>query len=488
MARTRTPNSKGSKYRQEGAWVILPSRNLAGKARAKRPGSDAKRGDAIRNTIGTYVQNAIGEVRNRQDVNEILRVLMREDGLVSNASNSMVALASQSGYRIAGYDASGAMSMEVMAVAYSLVDRFNTLHDYSKGYNDKAANKGLLATLQLDVVGSGGCGVELVLDSNFGPERLVPVGYSTIAWEADGKGGRYPTQDDGDIVLDLPTVFISELNRNADEAYSASPLRPGLDHVIQFNEFLEDMHRSLNRVGHSRLVASIVSEKVAAAMPHDVSGDPVKRQQFFDTVRNQVQETLAGLEPEDALVGYDSIDYSVEDVGGVKSDYTGLMGTLGNLTGAALKTPASVSGLRAEGGQGLSNAETLIYLRVVEATRPPVEEALSRALTLAIRLMGVEGYVQFGFLPINLRPEEELEAYKGTKQKRILEQLSLGLINDAEACYQLGLRPQNMITELAGTGFYEKSKTTGMEEGERESSTGRALNPGTPAKSGGADQ
>lgn len=488
MAKQRTPNSQSSRYRNTGSGVVLPSRNLAGKSRASRPGSNLSRGDTIRNTIGTYVQNAISEVRSRQDINEILRVLMREDGLVSNAANSMVAIASQSGFRIAGRDSTGAMSMEVMSVAYSLLDRLNMIHDYSQGFNDKPGNKSLLATLQMDVIGTGGCGLELVLDPAFGPERLVPVGYSTIEWVADGKGGRYPTQDDGEIELNIPTVFIAEHNRNADEAYAASLLRPGLDHIIQFNEFLEDMHRSLNRVGHSRLVATLVAEKIAAAMPPEYQNDAEKSAKFFDDARTQVEEALAGLEPEDAIVSFDSVDYSVEDTGGSKSDYTSLLGTLGNLTGASLKTPASVSGLRAGGGQGLSNAETLIYLRVTEATRPPVEEVMSRALTLAIRLMGIDGYVSFEFMPINLRPEEELEAYKGTRQKRVLEQLSLGLINDAEACYLLGLRPQSMVAELAGTGFYSKNQSATSDEAERESSTGRALNPGTPSKSGGDDQ
>lgn len=27
---------------------------------------------------------------------------------------------------------------------------------------------------------TGGCSVELVLDKEFGPERLVPIGYSTV--------------------------------------------------------------------------------------------------------------------------------------------------------------------------------------------------------------------------------------------------------------------------------------------------------------------
>lgn len=471
-----------------GADVVLPRKNLAGVAKAKRPGSDYDRGQGIRNTLNAYTKSAIKGIRERSDVNEIIRALMRDDGLFSSAANAMVALAANSGYRLAGYNSAGAMDLGVMSMAYALMDRFTTLHDYSQGFNDKPGMQSLLASMMIDVVGTGGCGAELVLDKTFGPERLVPVGYSTVAWEADGKGGRYPTQDSGDINLNIPTVFIAEHNRNPDEAYSVSLLRPGLSHTISFNEFLEDTHRAVNRVGHSRLTAQIEAEKVASVMPDDVKADPAKRAQFFNTVRTQVEQALEGLEPEDALVSYDSVTYDIKDTGGSKADYSPMLTTLGNLLGASLKTPASVSGLRASGGQGLSNAETLIYLKVVAAARPPVEEVMSRALTLACRLLGIEGYVYFEFMPINLRPEEELEAYKGTKQKRVLEQLSLGLINDADACYQLGIRPQGLFAELSGTGFYTKLGAAAGGEGERESSTGRALNPETPSKSGGEDQ
>ena len=486
----KTPGTKGSRFQATGAEVVLPSRNLAGKSRAKRPGSGLDKGQSISNPLNRYVANAIQNIRNRSDINEIIRTLMREDGLFSSAANSLVALSSNSGFRLAGYDSTGAMSTEVMAAAYNVLDRFSTLHDYSLGYNDKPGVQSLLATLQTDVVGTGGCGLELVLDKTFGPERLVPIGYSTIVWEADGKGGRYPTQDSGEINLNLPTVFIAEHNRNADEAYAVSMLRPGLAHTISFNEFLEDTHRSVNRTGHSRLLAKISAEKAWAAAPDSVKADPSKRAEFFNAVREEVEQALQGLEPEDALVSYDTVEYEVKDIGGSKSDYSTLLTTLGNLLGASLKTPASVSGLRAGGSQALSNAETLIYLKVVEGSRPPVEEVMSRALTLAVRLMGIDGYVCFEFLPVNLRPEEELEAYKGTKQKRVLELLSYGLMNDAQACYELGLRPQGLQTLLAGTGFYTKKfqGETSEGEGERESSAGRALNPDTPSKSGGDDQ
>lgn len=487
MAAPKTPGTTGSKYRTTGADVLLPKRNLAGKARAQRPGSDQDRGSAINNTLTRWAANAINNVQNKTDINDIIRTLIREDGLFSSAANSMVALSTGAGFRIAGYNSEGMMDLGVMSMAYSIMDRFDTLHDYSQGYNDKPGMKTLLAMMQADVVATGGCGAELVLDKAFGPERLVPVGYSSIEWYADGQGGRYPTQDSGEIELNIPTVFIAEHNRNPDEAYSVSLLRPGLSHTLNFNSFLEDTHRSLNRVGHSRLVATLVAESVAKALPEKDRADPVKLAAAYTQAKAQVEEALAGLEPEDAIVAFDSVTFKVEDTGGSKSDYTGMLTTLGNLLGAALKTPASVSGLRASGGQGLSNAETLIYLQVVQACRPPSEEVMSRALTLACRLYGIDGYVSFEYMPINLRPDSELEAYRGTKQKRVLQLLSYGVINDAHACYELGIRPQGLTAVLAGTGFYE-AKATGATETDRSTSSGAALSPDTPAQSGGDDQ
>lgn len=482
----RTPGSRGSRYDSVGAEVVLPRNKLAGKARAKRPGSDLDRGQTIRNEHARFLPKSIDQIRNRADVSEVIRTLLREEGLFSSAGNAMVSLAGNSGWKLAGYDTGGVMSLEVMGLAYVLMDRLDTLSDYSQGFNDKPDSKSLINSLMLDTVTSGGCGAELVLAPDFSPERLVPIAYDSIDKEADGKGGWYPTQDGGDIELNLPTVFIGEHGRQPGEPYAHSILRPGLNSTIHFNEFLEDTRRSLNRVGHSRMTAIIDAEKVAASAPDEVKADPNKLANYLRQEHASVVKALEELEPEDAVVAFDSVSFNVEDTGGSKADYSTFLTMLGNLLGASLKTPSSATGLRAQGGQGLSNAETMVYLQVVDSIRAPVEEVLSRALTLAVRLLGMDGFVKFVFDPINLRPSDELEAYRGTKQKRILEKLSWGVINDAQACFELGLRPQGLQRLLAGTEFYNRRSDTG--EGERVSSTGRALNPDTPSQSGGDDQ
>ena len=78
----------------------------------------------------------------------------------------------------------------------------------------------------------------------------------------------------------------------------------------------------------------------------------------------------------------------------------------------------------------------------------------SRALTQAVRLQGQDVYVEFKYAELDLRPQAELEAYKAMEQSRILEQLSLGLISDEEACILLtGNLPPEGYKPLAGSMF-----------------------------------
>lgn len=487
MADNKTPNSPRSRYVNQGQATVKKVRT--GAAKAAGPSNGSSKGDTLTNELENWRNRGSSSTRSRSSVNEIIKMLCQEEGIFSSAAQAAVSISSNAGFRIAGYNGAGQMDLAVMQAAWSVVDMLDTYHDYSNGYNDKPGFNSVVTQLILDTVTSGGCGGELVLGDNYLPERIAPLAYSTVEWVADGKGGRYPSQKDNDAELNLPTIAISEHNRFPDEAYAYSMLRPGLNNSFAFTEFTEDLRRAVNRSGHSRMTASIDSEKVTESMPEAIreSEDPNDRINYMEQVRQAVETSLQGLEPEDAVVSFDSVTFEHLSADSAKSDYSPLLSTLGNLTGASLKTPASVTGLRAEGGQGLSNAETLVYLKVISGVPMPACEVLSRLVTLAIRLWGIDGYVKFEPKPINLRPELELEAWKSTQQKRVLEQLSHGIITDARACYEMGVRPEDWLIELSASGFYSAG-AGGSESAERESSSGRSLAPGTPSQSGGDEQ
>lgn len=467
----------------------MPKVKTAGKVSTRGPAGTKGKGDTL-SRDDRYTQNKQSSVtiRSRSSVNTIIQNLAQLDGIFSAALNAAVTLSVNKGFKVAGYDSNGVMDLGIMAAAYSLLDRLDGPDNYD-AYSDKLSIREVINTLTIGVVTSGGCGLELVLDKTGFPTKLVPIDYASITWElADDEGSRYPTQKDNDNDLNIPTVFFAEHMRHPNNAYAVSMLRPGIEMTFMYSEFIEDMRRTLRQTGNPRILAKLAVDKVTASMPAAVKNDPKLVKSWMEDAYAEVAKALTGMEPEDAAVFWDSVDITIAESTGEKADYATLLKTYANMYGTSLKSPASALGLRVEGGQGLSNSETLIYMKEVGAIPYTVCSILSRALTLGIRLMGFDGSVKITPNPVELRPEAELEAYRSTEQNRVLKLLSLGLINDAQACYELNIRPNMLVESLAGTRFDDKNTDSSTPSADRTTSSGASLNPGTPEKSGGEDQ
>jgi len=113
--------------------------------------------------------------------------------------------------------------------------------------------------------------------------------------------------------------------------------------------------------------------------------------------------------------------------------------------------------------------------------RVKLNEIYSRALTIAVRILGQDCYVEFEYAEIELKPDSELEAYKAMKQARILELLSLGLITDEEASLKLtgNLQPAG-YKPLMGTMFKTAKADTGGNPDSNTSAMDKTLTSDTP--------
>ena len=441
--------------------VKLPKGGKIKKVRVSDAPFGGKPGDSIPDSQQSYVNASIRNVRTLGTIPAI-RVLARINGMVSTAVQSYVSLA-MSGYSVQAYETSTHQySREGTTVAESVQASMDTLNDYTQGYSDKRPIPTLLATLLKEVILSGGCAGELVLNEQRLPDRIVPFVVDDIEWIVKKDKRKYPSQkaqEGDDIPLDIPTVWVESLNQEALDVYSRSMLESCLNTVYMYVDFLEDMARVVKKSGHSRMVASIIVEKALESAPSDVKQDPKKLTDYFENIRDSAVDALKNLDPNDAIVSFDNIEFNILSDTTGKSEYTDLLEALNGLVATSLKSMPSVLGLRiGKGSQSLSNTETLLYLKQVEAARAPVESLMSRALTLSARLIGSDIYVKFKFNPVDLRPENEIEAHKAIRQSRILEQLSLGFITDDEASQLLGtgVRPPN-APELSGTMFKEGS-------------------------------
>lgn len=457
--------------------------------------SNADANTAITNNLTDYFNQTLANLRNTGKNLEAIRTLSRVHGDVSAAVAATVRLADTEMY-MRVYDADHQLSAEGSDLLRSVLVRLNNTYDYSLGYDDRMPQSGVQTALLRSLILTGACSVELVLDKQRLPYRLNPTNIESIKFKTSSKNDGsnykvipYQTGADGDIDLDIPTFFYASLDQDLSSVYSHSPLQPALNTSFFHAETVDDIRRVVKRSGHSRLVVKMLTEKLLESAPIDIKTDPSKLAEWVESARVQVKTEIESLSPESALVFFDTIeaDYLNSEIG-ASADYKPLMEMIDSVLATALKTPAAVVGKRTSGGsQNTSSTESLLFIKTAEGLHSPVTSIMSRALSLAIRLYGFDGYVQCSFEKIDLRPDIELEAFKTMQQSRVLEQLSLGFLSDQEAAELLHTGPRSPTApELSGTMFHQGSKSQ-----ESPSPNGdparRAMTTDAPSSAGGQD-
>jgi hypothetical protein len=472
--------------------IKLPNSLIKG-VRTATPASGKDADSSISNTLTSAFNRSITDLRTLED-KEALRLLARAYGDVSTAVWSTLSLANTP-LKVLAYDSQHQISFDGTMLTKTILTRMNYTSDYTKGFDDRPSLEGIKNSLLRDILLAGACGGELVLDEQRLPNQFRVTSTKTLKFKTGTKrsGTSYnivPAQKVGsdEVILSFPTFFYEALDQDPESAYAFSPLEPALNSAPQYTELLEDVRRVVRRSGHSRLVVKLITEQIIKSAPPEYKGDPDKMQTWMTTLRDQIKEELENLSPETALVLFDTLeaDYLNSQIGG-QSEYGPLVETFDGVQSTALKTPPSVLGKRMGGSQNVSSTESLLFIKTASRIQPPVAAVLSRAMTLAVRLYGFDGYVMVSFDPIDLRPEHELEAFKQMKQQRVLELLSLGFLTDDEAAEELrtGMRAPG-APKLSGTFFYQ-NQGLGAPPNPNGDPAKRALTGDSPKSSGGRD-
>lgn len=475
--------------------VVLP-RKVRGVRTSQGAASGSSAQEQLRRDNIANINQQVLDFRNSYDTTQLLRSLYETDGLVSTAISSMVRIAC-SGMTFAAYHTgTHEFSREGMLAVENVVSSFDTLWDYTRGYSDKQSMDNIVESMLLEVALSGGVGGELVLTKQRIPDRIVPIDYSSIIWKSDGNGGRKPFQKlkkpkpggAAEVSLDLPTIWIAEAAKPLDRVYAMSYMISSLKRLVHYDEFIEDMRRVIRQNGAPRLLIKLNYEKVVKSAPPEVKNDAKKLKEYMDGIQSAVEENVKNLSPEDSLVYYDTAEVDSVDTAGEKKDYKDLLDALSGLAASAMKSNPSILGLRLGGSQNTSSTESMLFTHVAKLLQGPVEQVLSRALTLAVRLYGFDVYVKAKFKPIDLRPEMELEGHKAIQQRRVMELLSTGRITDDEAQLMLGLGtlPEG-APSLSGTFFLDMKQQDTKIPDLRADPNGKSLAPSTPASEGGKD-
>lgn len=361
------------------------------------------------------------------------------------------------GFTAVARNQDGTANPQATEALQQVLARMNFLTDYSQGFNNISGIHAVAESLCKELRLYGSCSQELVLDKARLPSRLQPISTTQLTFFEAKDGTIYPQQQvAGEYIdLDTPAFFYEAIDQDLLTAYSDSPMEAALAATLADAEFSQDVRRVIKRALHPRMDATIDSDKFRRSIPLSLQGDQEGLKTYQDNYLSSVEETVNGLEPDDCMVHLDEVKMSYMTTGNSALDreYQVLTDMINAKLATGTKAPPSVLG-HGSGSANIASAEIQLFLKYCEGLQNKINSIMSRAFTLAVRLMGFDVYVQFAFDDIDLRPKLEGAAFRAMDQSRTLELLSIGMLSDEEACLTLtGRLPPNGYKPLMGTFF-----------------------------------
>jgi hypothetical protein len=371
-------------------------------------------------------------------------------------------------YTVTARNLDGTFNPEATLLCQQLITRFDILNDYSDGFSGISSMRSNSESLGREIILYGAASAELVLGKDRLPRRIQPISTTGLKFKQDLKDPKIlsPVQVVAGqyIDLDWPTFFYVALDQDLLSPYSRSPMESALQPVFFSQDFMNDIRRVVKRAIHPRTVVAIDEEQFRKNAPAEAMHDEEAMTTYQANIISQVKTAIDNLRPEDALVLMDTVTVTFGNNGNISlsSEYDTLNGMADAKMATGAKTLPAILG-HGVGSSNIASTETMMFMKNADgAVRQKLNELYSRIFTLAARLFGQDVYVEFRYADIDLRPKAEMEAFAQTKQTRILELLSLGLITDEEACLKLtGALPPAGMKPLSGTMF--KSTPIGVQ-------------------------
>ena len=422
------------------------------------------------------------EARTKASTWQVLRELSQSSPELSASIFMTLRTAIPNGFTLVARDLDGQVSRDGTALAHELLNRLTFMGSSDGSYGAQMSLNTLSEQLGKELLIHGAACVELALDKQRIPASLNVIGINTLRFYEEDSALRLVQYVGGqEINLDIPTVIYTTLDQLVSEATPSSPLEASIQTILADLEFNNDIRKTLKRSTLPRLKATIDSEKVRKMTPPEILSDPEKFATYQNALIEAISTTINGLNPEDVLVSFDVVDYAFIDGGGDPSAIIEKVQKVLNskLASGVKALPVTLGYSSTSNG---SSTESLLFLKQSDAIRRKLNELYSRALTVAIRLSGVEGFVEFNYDQLDLRPDSELEAFKAMRQSRILEQLSMGFITDDEASLQLcGHLTPDGYTPKSGTMFKGGSQPVSNPTSNT-SAVERTIKPATPTQ------
>lgn len=423
--------------------------------------------------------------RQSDDSRTLMKQLFVHDPDVSAAVNAFLTVADTEPVftvRDENGEFDRAGQLELNKILAAITTRF----DYSKGFLMKPSVRALSESMRYMLLLRGGIGNELVFDKTQVPNEIRHVDMTTVEWFEKEPNMFIPQQrapaSNEEILLDVPTFFVSFFRRDPTSIYTYSPFVSAINTVAARQQVINDLYRIMQITGFPRIEATVLEEVLLKNAPAGVQSDGTKQQAYIQGEISRIQSTLSNTSPDQALVHTDSVEMKMfnDKNPGNALNIDSIIGALNAMNQAGLRSMATILG-RGESGVNTASVEARVFSMHAEALNEPIAEMWGNMLTMALRVVAKsQSKVTCTFQPVELRPETELEPMKALKASRLRQDLSDGIITDDEYHLEMygRIRPDS-APELSGTGFMNPVKV-GVDETDVSSNAdplGKGLTP-----------
>lgn len=404
----------------------------------------------------------IQDDRLSDDEYDLIDKLFINDPDCSAALNAYLTL-SDTPYQMLVYNQEGELDKDGIKLAESIMNSLFSINDYSLGYQMKPSFREFKDEQGWMLLSRGTIGAELVYDKAMRPSSIRVVDMAYVKFTEQKNGEYKPIQKtkngNEEIDLDIPTFFTTKYRQSPTTPYAHSFFAAAINTIASRAKIINDLYRIMNYTGYPRIEVKVMEEVLMKNCPKAYQDDESKKASWVNEQLAHITNRFVTLQPTSPIVHTDSAEVSIinEKMAGASLQVSEIIDMLNAQNQAGLKVVATVLG-RGEAGVNTASTETIIFSKSADAFNRPMEDIMSRILTLALRIAGFEGYCEFRFDPVELRPALELENQKTMLQSRLLQQLNYGLITDDEFHLRVnGELAADGVPELSGTRFLDES-------------------------------
>lgn len=406
--------------------------------------------------------------RQASDSRALMNELSRHDPDVSASFFAYMSIAGSAEYSIRAYDLEGQLSPEGIQLANAILVKLTQVYDYTLGFSAKPTLRQINDDMRFYTLLRGSPGAELIYDKKLQPDSIRLIDMQSIEWTEKQPGVYKPIQKPAgtnlEINLDIPTFFMARFHQNPTDIYTYSPFVAAINTIAARTQVINELYRITKVVGYPRMDITVLEEVLLKSAPALMRTDSEATRNFINQEIAKITSAFSNLNSSEPLIHTDAVEVGmVNDSRPATSlPIQNVIDILNEQNQAALKTMPTVIG-KSNNGQ-VSSTESRLFALNCDAVNKIVADVWSQALTLAARLAGFQGYVDFRFEPVELRPTLELEPQKTMKQSRWEQALSRGYVTDDEFHIAVFGRPRPATAPvLSGTNFADPQNAASVD-------------------------